>query len=994
MSRLVTWPRRAEADATIRRFEPAYWTVDFPLPMMATVITTGPDALRVRAVFRTNRDLAGLIWHTEDRADHGLFAYHRARDCRGCVLEFDWLSSGIRPMDRLQSVSLTVETYRSGTHYVRLWNHATSGTPDACHIRMVLDETTRGGFYADTPVPWHDVKRLFISLQPLAAGRGNCTLAAPAAPGASTITLNVGDGGPITPGARVYILGSHPDVPAYTVTSATSGPVQTLAITPPLATGGGTPIPAGTEAFVETAAAEPIGEAAAEVSLTNITVTGPNSTLPLRSAPLPAHALRMADGFDNAYPFTPERLARQVHALGYRGPYVLYMGISKFHALVWDAGEQRHVVDAGAYPLNAPTVQWLADFLARLHALGHEVIVSVSFEILARFMPSAWAQRAHDGTMAMTGWEPPSSLIAPTHPQALAWLRAVFLAVLDLLPEGAPRHFQIGEPWWWDGSFGNHAPHIYDATTEAAYTAATGQAVPTPRLATIFGQPAAQHLPYLAWCRDQLGVATRWLVEAVRGVNQPPPPPPSPPPPAPIQIERMPQIERRFRGGADVWDVIHAGTIETAAYFGGGGGSDNGDDAGGGSGGVGSEARSHLLVFTPQILREDAPMLRTLNFPEADWQHPAFDVLQIEDYDWIAEGRHDLSRLTWLLATRVLGYPKEQIHYFAGFTLRPETTWIWHETDRAIWRAFREGPAEVFVWSREQVMRDGWTFDRRDWKLWGGLTHLAQCWRIERTDGVVLGFTSHDRPLVIEGLAYQPANAFSASQIASAADMSVGDVELLGALDAEAITAEDLLAGVYDHAAVELFVIDWSAPDLPRTIVRRGRIGTVSRMGGSFRAELRGLAQAIQQPVIDSYSPECRVDLYSPQCGVSRAAHAASAVVTALTDGSLGAVSDNRVFEASGLGKPDGWADYGELVWTSGANAGRRCEVRSQVGGRIELWEPMGRDIAPGDGFTLYAGCDKALATCRDRFANVLNFRGEPHVPGQDAMLRYPDPRG
>ncbi|MCH7861276.1 MAG: DUF2163 domain-containing protein [Proteobacteria bacterium] len=387
-------------------------------------------------------------------------------------------------------------------------------------------------------------------------------------------------------------------------------------------------------------------------------------------------------------------------------------------------------------------------------------------------------------------------------------------------------------------------------------------------------------------------------------------------------------------------------------------------------------------------------MLRTLNFPEADWKHPAFDVLQIEDYDWIAEGRHDLSRLTWRLATHVLAYPKERIHYFAGFTLRPESTWIWHETDRAIWRAFREGPAEVFVWSREQVMRDGWTFDRRDWKLWGGLTHLAQCWRIARTDGVVMGFTSHDRPLVVDGLTYQPAHAFSASQIASAADMSVGDVELLGALDADAIAAEDLLAGVYDHAAVELFVIDWRAPDLPRTIVRRGRIGTVSRMGGSFRAELRGLAQAIQQPVIDSYSPECRVDLYSPPCGVSRAAHSETASVTALTDGTLGSVSDNRVFEASGLARSDGWADYGELLWTSGANAGRRCAVRAQAGGRIELWEPLGRDIAVGDTFTLHAGCDKALATCRDRFGNVLNFRGEPHVPGQDAMLRYPDPRG
>lgn len=964
MSRFVTYPRADEADTTIRRFEPAYWTVDFPLPMMATVVTTGPDSLRLRAVFRTNRDLAGLIWHTEDRADHGLFAYPRRRDCRGCVLAFDWLSSGIRPMDRLQSVTLTVETYRSGTHYVRLWNYATAGTPDACHIRMVLDETTRSGFFADALVPWHDVKRLFISLQPLAAGRGNCALAAAAAPGASSITLNVGDGGPIAPGSRVFILGSHGDVPAYTVTSSTSGPVQTLSITPPLMTGGGTPIPAGAEAFVETAEAEPIGEAAAEVTIANLSVSGPNSTLPLRSAPLAAHGLRMTDGFDNAYPFTPERLVRQVHALGYRGPYVLYMGISKFHTLTWNASEGRHVVDADAFPLNAPTVQWLEDFLARLHALGYTVIVSVSFEILARFMPSAWAQRAHDGSMAETGWDPPSSLIAPTNAAGLAWLREVFLAVLGLLPAGAPRHFQIGEPWWWDGSFGTYAPHIYDATTEAAYVAATGQAVPTPRLTTIFGQPDPVHLPYLTWCRDQLGVATRWLVEAVRGVHAP---------------ERAPQRERRLRGGADLWDSVEAGAIETAAYFGRGGGE---------------APVSHLLVFTPQILRADAPMLRRLNFPEADWRHPAFDVLQIEDYDWIAEGRHEDSRLTWLLATHVLGYPREHIHYFAGFNLRPETTWIWHETDRAIWRAFREAPAEVFVWSREQVMRDGWTFDRRDWKLWGNLTHLAQCWRIERRDGVVMGFTTHDRPLVIDGLTFKPANAFAASQIASAADMSVGDVELLGAFDAEDIAAADLLAGVYDHAAVTLFVVDWRDPGLPRSIVRRGWIGTVSAAGGTFRAELRGLAQAIQQPVIDSYSPECRVDLFSPQCSVSRAAHSASASVTALTDGSLGAVSDNRVFQASGLARPDGWADYGELVWTSGANATRRAEVRRQAGGRIELFEPMGRDIAVGDAFTIHAGCDKALATCRDKFANILNFRGEPHVPGQDAMLRYPDPRG
>jgi uncharacterized phage protein (TIGR02218 family) len=828
-------------------------------------------------------------------------------------------------MDRLQSVTLTVETYRSGSYYVRPWNYKLSGTPDNCRIRLAFDETTQAGFFPDTPVPWDDVKRLFISLQPAAAGRGNCSLAAAAQPGASSITLNVGDSGTIGPGDRIYILGSF-GVPFYTVTSpASSGAVQTVSITPAISTAGGFAIPAGSEVFVETASAEPIGESPAEVEISNISVTGPNSTLPIWTTPQPAHELRMCDGFDNAYPFTPERLVEQVYALGYRGPYVLYMGISKFHSLSWNAAEQRYVVDPAKPKLNAPTQQWLTDFFARLHARGYTIIVSVSFEILGMFMPDSWNQRDHAGNLARTGWQPPSGLIRPTSSEALEYLRDVFLAVLGLLPAGAEKHFQIGEPWWWDGAFSNHAPYIYDYDTLVLYHAQTGQYAPTPYLQSVFGEVDPVHLPYLAWCRDQLGQATSWLVSQIKAAHP--------------------------------------------------------------------SAKAYLLVFTPQIVRDDAPLLRMLNFAETAWAHPAFDVLQIEDYDKVIEGDWAFNTLTWQLATAILGYPKSKIDYFAGFNLLPSTTWIWFNTDKAIWRAFGEAPRNVFVWSREQVMRDGWLFDKQNWKVFPPLTRLAQCWKIERTDGVVMGFTSHDRPLVIDGVTYSPVSSFSASQLASDTEMSVADVELLGVLDAEEITAADLLAGVYDHAAVELFVVDWGNLELPRTIVRRGWIGTISQEGGAFRAELRGLAQRIQQPVIDSYSPECRVDLYSPPCGVSRAAFAVSASVTALTDGTLGAVPDNRTFYAAALTHPDGWFDYGEIVWTSGANAGRKGEVRAYAAGRIELWEPMAREIALGDQFTIYAGCDKRLATCRAKFNNVINFRGEPYVPGTDAMLRYPDPK-
>ncbi|NJM51590.1 MAG: hypothetical protein HC843_12570 [Sphingomonadales bacterium] len=406
MSRFVKYPKPG-ANATIRRFEPAYWTVDFPLAMMATIVTPSANSLRVKALFRTNRDLMGVIWEVEDRDDHGSYAYPRRKDCTGCVLEFDWVSTGIRSMDKLQSVTLTVETFSSGTHFVRIWNYKTSGTPDNCHIRIVMDQSTLSGFYSDTFVPWNDVKRMFISLLPSTAGRGDCSLAATATDGASTITLNVGDSGPITPGATVLILGSSFDVPAYTVTSTTSGPVQTVTITPPIQTAGGFPIAAGAEVFVNTATDEQIGESAAQVDISNISVTGPNSTLPILTTPQPAHNLRMTDGFDNAYPFTPKRLVDQMVKLGYSGDYVLYMGISKFHSQSWNASESRYVVDPAKPKLNAPTVEWLTDFFARLHAAGFKIIVSVSFEVLAAFMPTAWKQRDYVGNEAQTGWVPP-----------------------------------------------------------------------------------------------------------------------------------------------------------------------------------------------------------------------------------------------------------------------------------------------------------------------------------------------------------------------------------------------------------------------------------------------------------------------------------------------------------------------------------------------------------------------------------------------------------
>jgi len=106
------------------------------------------------------------------------------------------------------------------------------------------------------------------------------------------------------------------------------------------------------------------------------------------------------------------------------------------------------------------------------------------------------------------------------------------------------------------------------------------------------------------------------------------------------------------------------------------------------------------------------------------------------------------------------------------------------------------------------------------------------------------------------------------------------------------------------------------------------------------------------------------------------------------------ALAATSAFSATGLDAyADDWFTAGKLTFTSGANAGVGSEVKyhhKAAAVTFELWQAMPEPIAPGDTFTVTAGCDKRFATCHDRFNNVVNFRGFPHIPGNDFVIRYP----
>lgn len=271
-----------------------------------------------------------------------------------------------------------------------------------------------------------------------------------------------------------------------------------------------------------------------------------------------------------------------------------------------------------------------------------------------------------------------------------------------------------------------------------------------------------------------------------------------------------------------------------------------------------------------------------------------------------------------------------------------------------------------------------------------GATTFARCWTLTRRDGVVMGFTDHDVPLVVNGIVHQPAAGFTASEIASSLGLSVDTSDVTGALVSPILTEADIAAGLYDDASVETRIVDWSAP-ASHVLIEAGKIGEITREGAVFKAEVRAITHRLDQERGRIYGITCDADLGDARCGVDLTAAGRSAT------GTVTAVTTDRAFRVHGIaGITLGHLARGVLTWTTGANSGRRADVRQDVldGGHraLALWEPPPFAISAGDEFSAVVGCDKRFATCRDRFANAVNFRGFPHIPGNDVVLRVARP--
>ena len=270
--------------------------------------------------------------------------------------------------------------------------------------------------------------------------------------------------------------------------------------------------------------------------------------------------------------------------------------------------------------------------------------------------------------------------------------------------------------------------------------------------------------------------------------------------------------------------------------------------------------------------------------------------------------------------------------------------------------------------------------------LEGELTTLAELVRITRADGTVIAFTTHDADLEVDGVLYKADGSYTVSgSIKQDSRLAGNDYEISGMIDSALIDGDDLAAGLYDHARIDVYLCNWADVTQGCVHLRRGWLGEVAQSGGAYKASLRGLHDLLTRPIGATYTPSCRYDFCDAECGVAAASVTVAGQVTSVTD--------RRSFADSARTEAEGVFTDGLLTWTSGANHGQSFEVAAwdSVLKSFKLWLPAQSEIAVGDAYTVMAGCDKHFSTCRTRFANGTRYGGFPYLPGVGKILDYPD---
>jgi uncharacterized phage protein (TIGR02218 family) len=239
----------------------------------------------------------------------------------------------------------------------------------------------------------------------------------------------------------------------------------------------------------------------------------------------------------------------------------------------------------------------------------------------------------------------------------------------------------------------------------------------------------------------------------------------------------------------------------------------------------------------------------------------------------------------------------------------------------------------------------------------------------------------------VEGTLFEPQSGFTASEARTALGLGVDSAEVDGALSSSRVSESDIVDGLYDGAVIETLIVNWRAP-VQFAAIQQSTVARLTRRDNGFVAEMEGPGRALDFVRGRYIHRHCAAELGDERCGVNLADGGFSG------SGGVAALSGLDTVIVSGLGGfTQGWFANGVLTWTSGARAGqseRVIDFRHEAAGTIlVIWPSVSSQPEPGDQFSIVAGCDKSFATCKAKFANSLNFRGFPHLLGNDSAYAY-----
>jgi len=265
---------------------------------------------------------------------------------------------------------------------------------------------------------------------------------------------------------------------------------------------------------------------------------------------------------------------------------------------------------------------------------------------------------------------------------------------------------------------------------------------------------------------------------------------------------------------------------------------------------------------------------------------------------------------------------------------------------------------------------------------------LATCLKLTRTDGISYFFTNHDAELEIDGDTYSPTDGIIPSSLTQNTGLSTDNMDVVALLGFDKVAEADIAAGQFDYALIDIFIVNYNDISAGVMYLAQGwRIGEIEISDNTFKAELRGKTDLLQKNICELCTPECRAELGDARCKVDLS----DSDQTYWYSGAVTEVTNRKSFIDENVPSyADDVFTSGKLTWNgSGDNANREIEVKTfdPDTGAFELYEAMPNDIEIGDEFTVTFGCDKDIETCKSRFNNVKNFRGEPFVPGWDRLM-------